>query len=331
MTQYPNSASKWGRILMRLGVRCLPHLLGVSLVGVLLLVPFLNRVAFDAIVSSAQQTGFFGLIWVDLALYMGLAACLWAMVVILFEVVTSRRAPVQKTLRLRRGSVMTETLIIMPVFLLLTFGIAQLAINNVAGLLANTAAFQAGRTAWLWTSEADVQRSGVTSEMVRELTRVQAAAVLTPVAPGEFVQDASGGSQQFKQMRGILIGSQLFSFSSDTGNLGMNQANLLMAGDNMLSFSGRDSSFSRALDNSSWKQRTARKFTFAYHATEVNIVENGGEVGVKLTYLHHQAFPLVGRIFGDPHFNIGARKGFYAEIKREFTLPKQREPNKARP
>lgn len=331
MTQYPKSASNWARILMRNGLRCVPHLLGVCLVGGLLLVPFLNRVAFDAIVSSAQQDGFFGLIWVDLALYMGLAACLWAMVVILFEVVTSRRAPVHRALRLGRGSVMTETLIILPVFLLLTFGIAQLAINNVAGLLANTAAFQAGRTAWLWTSEADVQRSGVTSEMVRELTHVQAAAVLTPVAPGEFIQTTGGGSQQFRQMRGILVGSQLFAFSSDSGNMGMSQANLLMAGDNMTSFSGRDASFSRALDNSSWKQRTARKFTFAYHATEVRVINNGDEAGVELTYLHHQAFPLVGRIFGDPHFSIGGRKGFYAEMKRTFTLPKQREPNKARP
>lgn len=336
MTNYPNSEATRGqgfrRALTRYGLRALVHFVGVLTVGALIMVPFLNRATFGAILTSAQSADYLGLIWTDLAIYLGLAACLWAMVVIVFEVLTSRRNPVQKTLNLERGSVMTETLIILPVFLLLTFGIAQLAVNNVAGLLTNTAAFQSGRTAWLWSSEADIGRRGVNDTMVEELTRVQAAAVLTPVAPGEFIQDTGGGTEEFKKMRGILVGSQLPSFSSDTGQAGMDAADVLVNGTYLTKVSGRDSSFLRAIDSTSgFRTRAARKFTFAYHATDAQIVNQGDNVGVRLTYFHHQAFPLVGRIFGEPHTDIGSRPGFYAEITREFTMPKQLEPNKEMP
>jgi hypothetical protein len=317
----------WMPSLKRRAVRCAAHLTGVLTLASLMLIPFVNQATLETFWRSAQHPAFLRLTWLDAVLYLGLAGCLWALAVILFEVITSRRAPVRKTLRLKRGSVMTETLIVLPIFLLLTFGIAQLAINNIAGLMTNAAVFQAGRTAWLWSSEAQAGRMGVTNALVAEMAHVQAAAVLTPVAPGEFVQSTDNSSPQFDQMRGILVGSQLPAFSDDTGRTGMNAADALLAGENMMSFSGRDSTFIRALDTSSWQQRTARKFTFAYQASTVQVLNSGGEVGVRLTYLHHQAFPLVGRIFGQPRTDVGDRPGFYSVITRSFTMPAQIPPN----
>lgn len=307
------------------------HLAGVMSVAALMLLPYINRQTLNVFWDSAQHTDFLQIAWLDTALYLGLAACLWALVVILFEVVTARRAPLQKVLRLQRGSVLTETLIVLPIFLLLTFGIAQLAINNIAGMLTNAAVFQAGRTAWLWTSESDAGRMNVSFNTAKELTRVQAAAVLTPVAPGEYMQTLSSGSNEFKRMRGILIGSQVPSFSADTGQVGMSLAPALLLGDNMISTTETNSSFVRALDTTSWRQRTARKFSFAYQATEVKVTNSSSQVSVELTYSHHQGFPLVGRIFGDSYSVVGGRPGYYAKITRQFSMRKQIEPNKTTP
>jgi hypothetical protein len=316
--------------LTRWLVRIVAHSLGVVVVALLLLLPYLNQATIEVITASAQHSAFLEMSAFEAVFHLSLAACLWALCVIGFEIVTSKRKPVAKLLRLQRGSVMTETLVILPVFFLLTFGIAQLAVNNIAGLLANAAVFQAGRTGWLWASEADAGRRGVTMTKAEELARVQAAAVLTPVAPAEFVQ-AGTTSLEFRQMRGILLGSQVPSFSQDTGAAAMTAAPALMAGTNMLNQSERDSTFGRAFDTSDFRQRTVRKFTFAYHATELTVTNGGDDVVTSLTYHHHQAFPIVGGIFGDVSLEIGGRPGYYTEIKREFSMPKQIMPNPRTP
>lgn len=312
-------------------VRAVAHSAGVMTVAGLMLLPYVSRQTLEIFWTSAQHKAFLQLAWLDTALFLGLAACLWALVVILFEIVTARRAPLSRVLRLQRGSVLTETLIVLPIFLLLTFGIAQLAINNIAGMLTNAAVFQAGRTAWLWSSEADARRMGVSLNMAKEKARVQAAAVLTPVAPGEYVQTLGSGTAEFRQMRGILIGSQVPSFSANTGQIGMTMAPALMLGDNMMSTTETNSSFTRALDTTSWRQRTARKFSFAYQATDVKVTNSGNQINVELTYSHHQGFPLVGKIFGDSYTMIGGRPGYYAKITRHFSMRKQLAPNKRTP
>jgi hypothetical protein len=307
-------------------VRIASHALGVACIAALLLVPYIDQATLELIMASAQHAEFVQLTALEVALHMGLAACLWALVVILFEIVTARREPVSKLLNLERGSVMTETLVILPVFFLLTFGIAQLAVNNIAGLMANTAVFQAGRTVWLWSSEAEENRRGVTNAMVKSMAHAQAAAVLTPVAPGEFIQSTGGGDQQFEQMRGALLGSQLPSFSSDTGQTAMSLADGMLLGENLTNTSS-DTAFFRAFDTSDWRRRSVRKFTFAHNASEITVVDTGDRIGARLVYNHHQAFPMVGILFGEPKPNLGGRAGFYAVLEREFTMPKQIPPN----
>ncbi|MFP4598974.1 MAG: hypothetical protein ACLFVJ_12025 [Persicimonas sp.] len=323
----PNSPSTSPPRLAGWVVRAIAHSLGVLVSAVAVFALMVDWATFEVMWASAQHADFLAMSTFEIAVHLGLAGCMWALAVLGFEVVTSRRAPVKKLLDAADGSVMTETLVVLPIFLLLTFGIAQLAVNNMAGLVTNTAVFQSGRTVWLWTSEAEANRRGVTMDKVRELARVQAAAVLTPVAPGEFIQSLGGGSDEFLQMRGALLGSQIPTFSQDAGNFAMTAANGFMAGENLTHLPGPDSAFFRAFDESGFRQRTVRKFTFAYHATEVEIIDESDRVGVRLTYNHHQAFPMVGALFGDVRTDIGSRPGYYSEIEREFTMPPQILPN----
>lgn len=331
MANLENNTAGRAQSLAKWSMRLVAHTLGVCVIAALLFFANINQVTLEAIWESAHHLAFFELAWFELALHLGLAGCLWALIVIGYELVTSHRAPVQKTLKLERGSVMTETLVILPIFFVLTFGIAQLAINNMAGLLANAAVFQAGRAAWLWSGEAEVGRNGVGSAKVEEMAHVQAAAVLTPVAPGEFIQTPGGLSDEAEQMRGILLGGQLPAFSQDTGGPAQSVALGFLAGTNMTNQSEKDSSFFRSFDTSGWRQRTVRKFTFAYHATEITVINGTDEAGVNLRYHHHQAMPYIGKFFGERRNDIGNRPGYYATIEREFTMPKQIAPNLCNP
>ncbi|MFW5965989.1 MAG: TadE family protein [Persicimonas sp.] len=309
------------------------HVFGTLSIATLFVLPGMNRIAAAAIWDSARHPEFVALSWSEVLLHLGLSAALWTLSVLLFKVARGKRKPVKKVLALRTGSVITETLIIMPFFLLLTFGIAQLALNNMAGLLANTAVFQAGRTAWLWSSEADANRRGVNDSKVEELARVQASAVLTPVAPGEFMQAPLGASDEFKDMRGILLGSQMPALSQDTGAMARPAANAyLLGGDAATAQSGQDSSFIRAFGLSNFRERTVKKFTFAYQATEVEVERQGEQVQTELTYRHHQAMPMVGSIFADNSIlQVAGRQGYYAPIERSFSMEAQIPPNPEMP
>ncbi len=326
MTQPSEPAGTGESPLIRWSVQLACHVLGVLTVAGLLLVAVFDRSTLEIVWHSMSLPGYAEQIWVDVALHIGLASCLWALIALGFQVFTASRQPVKKLLGTRRGGVMTETLVVLPVFLLLTFGIAQLAVNNMAGLIANTAVFQSGRTVWLWSSEADAGRRGVNDTKVKNLARVQAAAVMTPVAPGDFVQDITGGTDEFEQMRGVLLGSQLPAFSTDSGQLAMTATPAFLAGTALTKNPLQDSSFYRAFDDSNFRSRTVRKFTFAYHATEVTVIENTEEVGASLVYRHQQAFPFVSHIFGDLDV-VGARPDHYTTIEREFTMPRQIPPN----
>jgi hypothetical protein len=320
--------------------QALAHTLGVLVVAAVMFVPLLNKPTLELMWASAAEHAFLEFTALEVLLHFALAGCLWTMIVLFWGVVRSRRQPVKTLLNLNRGNVMTETLVILPVFFLLTFGIAQLAINNMAAIVANTAVFQAGRTVWLWSSEAEANRRGVTFTKAREMARVQAAAVMTPVAPGDFVQDPGIGSGEFESMRAILLGSQIPFPSSDLGQVADSAVPLFFAfdsidpaslsslggGSGMTSIPGKNSSYYRAFDSSGFRSRTVRKFTFAYACTHIQLIDHGDQVGARLVYLQQQAMPMVGRIFGD--FSIvSLRPDYYARIEREFTMNKQIVPN----
>lgn len=267
--------------------------------------------------------------WVGhVAGHLALSALCWALIYMagrtLVQAAGRERSP---RLVRAQGAVATETLIVMPVLLMLVFGLAQLAVVNIAGMLANYAAVQAGRAVWVWHPETqplndESARRGVTEAMVADHARVQAAAALAPVAPGDHQISGDMGSPAFTRMRGMMMASQVENPPNDSGRIAQDIG--------FDSATDKDAAFWRALDGSSFPERTARKMSFAYLATEVEVVDRGEEVGARLTYHHYVAFPLMGGIFGEDA-TVGGRAGAYSTITREFLLPAQVQPNAETP
>ena len=227
-------------------------------------------------------------------------------------------------MRAARGTVLTEFLIILPVFLLLTFGMAQLAINNMAGMLANVAVYEAARAVWIWQPEVDTGRA--TADPV-DRARIAASQVMTPVAPGNFMVIPTGLSAEFRASRNALMLSQIpFGGSIPSGLTDLGAG----AGSISLQSAEKDLSMSKALDTSTFLSRSLTKYTHAYLATNVEVI-NGSEIGATLTYQHNQVMPLVGIIFGKKSGGLfgvnfdapGMRSGYYATYQRSYAIKAQ--------
>ena len=80
-----------------------------------------------------------------------LGMVVWLTSYLLFALGSHRmRQNPRRKMKLSRGTVMVETLIIFPVFLLLLFGLLQLSINNIASMLTSYAGFSGTRAVWVW-------------------------------------------------------------------------------------------------------------------------------------------------------------------------------------
>jgi|GEM_PF-3031000 len=256
--------------------------------------------------------------------HLGISAALWGIVWLGASRLRAlwrrgRSATIQ--LRAAAGSIMVETLIVMPVLLLLIFGLAQLAINNIVGVMVNAATFEATRAAWLWMPEVHSGRMGELSiEDAEEKARIQATLVLLPVAPGSYgiqvpLTDFAA------QARGMVVASQLTTLDTDAGSQGMTMAHALT----LISLTQQHaSSFSDALDSRRFIERSATKFNAAYATTRVEIEEDEDAESLKVTvvYRHLCAMPLVGPIFGEVGHAIPdsmtSTKGYFFEVKRVF-------------
>lgn len=171
-----------------------------------------------------------------IALHFGIAACVWALAYIMFQLVRLRfeaRTPkMPKTVRLSRGTVVTETLIIMPVFLLLTFGMAQLTLNNIAGILANVAAYQGARAAWVWQPEEDAsdRRMNLEDGTTEQKCRIAVAFAMMPVAPGNFMKAPMLDSDFADKSRLLALGANIPLTGLVTDYIGSDLAELGAAG-----------------------------------------------------------------------------------------------------
>lgn len=229
------------------------------------------------------------------------------------------------------GSVMTETLVIMPLFLLLAFGMGQLALNNVAAILGNVAVYQAARTAWIWMPEeqVDQKRQGIEEGTAVEKARVAAAMVMLPAAPGDyFFGELEGENTAFaEKARLVAAASHVPGGGLITDAVGddINQIADFFSQGTAGAFSNPLDylSFSTALDQSNFITRTLKKFSLAYNSTTIEIDEETHEV--TMTYLHFQGMPYVGRVFGEKMYFDGPtfRPGYYAKIERTYGFLKQ--------
>lgn len=257
-----------------------------------------------------------------LLIIFGLAGCAWAMSYIVF-LLARARVTVMKTVTLRpsRGTIMTETLVVLPIFFLLTFGLAQMGTNSIAGLLATLGTFEAGRTLSVWGPEIGNNRApggSVSTELAREKARLAAAAVIAPATP-ELASGLANCNQgeSLPQMRDGLVAAGLSPEALPQPSI---------------------RNMPQAFGITPFAVRGPTKLTLAYCATEVTwtpITNDPGytardEFTTTVRYHHPAVFPLVGRIFAaDP----GAGPWLTPNVTtmtRQYTMWSQLTPNPER-
>lgn len=298
---------------------CVGHVAAVSLIAsgvAVLIVPM----ATLKLVFSAHQMApaMIERSLPSILLHIGLSACIWALCVIAYKLWIRPRPKVLHRLG-QRGSVMTETLIVLPVFFVLCFGMAQLAVNNIGGILANVAVYQAARAAWIWQPEVGVTRvsTEITQEDAENRVRIAAALVMTPVAPGDYKKDDEG-NDAFGKNREAMASSQ------DILGTVLNIPDIMAgfeAGGNTRA-TRNNLSLARALDESTFMTRTVRKFTHAYQATAVVIKTDSGRTEVDMTYKLQQVMPIANRIFGE-FDTVAGREGLFSVYKRTYSFRTQ--------
>lgn len=270
---------------------------------------------------------------VDAALHVGLCALVWATLFFMGQRLwrLARRGPEDAPpLRLggARGTVLTETLIVLPVALLLIMGIAQLALVNIAATLTDLAVIQSARSVWVWAPEAQEGRFFVDRSTVREKARVQAAAVLAPAASSDFGSFAAGQhpgyTKSFRKAMGAIYGTQLDDAGTDIGSYSTAEAELHLNPDR--ENSAENFVFELAFDSHQFQERTARKFFNAWVHTDIELLESDDWIGARMTYHQPMLMPLVAGIFGDFQ-HINGESGYYLSIERAYTLRKQVKPN----
>ncbi len=306
-------------------------IIGIIAAGLALFVG--DASTFDLLVSSWSHEGM-GINWQSLGLHMLYSMAIWGTGAALFFWMRRGVSPQEGPGRVRvtstsRGAVMVETLLILVPFLLLTSGLAQLAMLNVAGLLADLAAFQGARTAWIWQPEADAGRNGTTDDDVLFRARTASALVLAPTAGANFFVGRNfprGSGPPFRRARtGItasfrsglpLTGQQEWSMSANNWRYFQLSADQATA---------EFTSFSSALDTTSFHLRAGRKCTMAFmNLEDYEIItrdgSSGQEIGVSFTYNYNMLFPWFAYIWGRQNVQ-GMRVANYSPIPREFTFP----------
>lgn len=319
---------KWVKVTPGYALAILGHVaavFGVAMGTTLLIVPTQHLETVASRLSAVPA------LWemsqLSLVLHFALAACIWALICILYKLIQLRirETKTVATVKLSKGTVVTETLIVTPIFLMLTFGMAQLTVNSIGGILANVAAYEAARAAWIWQPEEDAsdRRMGIEDGTTIEKCRIAVAFAMMPVAPGDYLKNPLLDSDFADDARLIAAGANvplsgvlLNIIGDDIADLG---ATGFGAGETN-PFTGR--SYSRSLDASSFVVRSIRKFTTAFLAAGCTVDSNTHEV--TMTYRHHIMMPVVGRLFGEFELNgVGNVPGYYSTYTRTFGFQKQ--------
>lgn len=290
---------------------------------------FVDSHVLDAVAEGLKYEAFYPLLTKPVLLQVALGACIWAMCYLLFQWVRvslrERRTP-NKVLVKARGTILTETLIVFPVFLLLTSGLAQLSINTSASILTAVGTFQANRTAWLWEPEtrpanARNGMSGRTDE-VDERARIAAASVIAPVVPAEFRGNCDFSDLFDARMRTITAtgayagaaGADAVRALVNTGSTGL----------------PTELYYNKAFDTSPFYERGAKKLYLAYCLTSASHRTSGGNVVTTVEYTHANVFPWFSYIFGEERVAAG-NPGRYAVFTNTASLPQQIDANPREP
>lgn len=296
------------------------HVLGTLVVFSVFVLLYFNGVARHVAIDALAQPRFLADHWGDLALQLGLSACLWALVVIGVKVVAHARRDRKEVTRLsaNRGAVLTETLIVFPVLLLLTCGLIQLALNSTAGLLTTLASYHAGRTAAIWAPEAAAGRNDVDMAIVEDKVRIAAASLIAPVVPSAYVSRCNDRSEALDDKIDLMQTAMSGNWST--------QANAVRA-----SGERPNLSVAAAFDTQAFGARGIPKLRFAYCATEIEVRPvNDEKVVTDLLYHHQQAIPLTEFVFGERR-TVGGRLGWFMTLDRSYETTMQIAPNPVSP
>ncbi|QDG51119.1 hypothetical protein FIV42_10345 [Persicimonas caeni] len=317
-----------------LTTKALLHAAAVAILATGTLALFSSEASWEVVGWAWQRGELAEAVLGDVGIHVGLCAIVWAVLAWCFSrlhtLVDTIRADERPRVKLaaERGTVLTETLIVLPVALLLIMGIAQLTLMNIAVTLSDLAVMQASRAVWVWAPEAEEGRFGVDNRTVEEKARVAAAAVMAPTASSDFgrfnTAQHAGYARTFRKAMGAMYGTTLEHGGTDVGSYSTNEAELkLSAQDSPI---GENMAFNLAFDSAEFQTRSARKFFNAWAQTEIEITETNDWVGAKMTHYHMCLMPLVAGIFGE-HMAVHGQDGYYVEINRAYSLPKQLNPN----
>lgn len=284
--------------------------------------------------------------WLRLALHLGLGACLWAIIVIAYMLVKQRRdesRSLTRVVKKARGTVMMEFLIILVPMLLMTSGLAQLAMLNVTAVLADLAVFNAARTVFVWAPEVNQPRyeSNHGQIQIRDRARTIASMALAPTAPSDYYLGRSvtpGSSNYYRRQRAIVVGAFMPDTTPSSFNYEWSGGQTALTGGGAFDLDvdpggpvGETVTYALAFDTTGFKWRAARKMTQAewglYHEFDTICPTacdevNGSESGVHFTYWYNIVFPWFGYLWGDFE-TVGQRTGWYAKIERRHTFPAQ--------
>ena len=295
-------------------LRLILHTGAVLAVAVISLVPFVNTYTLGVLREEATL-GSLPVEAFQVGLHLGIAACGWVMLVLVWQYLQEARRSGRKPKRLvkARGTVIVETLIVLPVLLLLLLGISQLAFHNIANMLSNAAAYHAARAVSVWHGEPSCTGSCSPESMAA----LQAAMILAPVVPGQQIgYEGDQLPDHVLKAMGIMVGTQRPLLSSDMGFYGTLDAQQHLNNQNQ-SFS-----FAAAFDTASFPARSAIKLAGAYTATSVSYTISNRRLNVEMEYKHRVSMPLMPGIFGEPD-TVGGRSGHYTTFNRTVQQPAQ--------
>lgn len=270
------------------------HLVGVTLVGLALALATIGTAGTRTVYEAIATGQIAGSPWSSLALHVVLSVSVWGFVAWGFGRLT-RRESKPRVVKLTQGTALTEFLIILVPFLLLTSGLAQLAVINTAGLLADVAIYNATRVVWIWEP-----RPGVTVQDIELKARTAAALALAPSAPSDYVVEQA---PQVRDLAEELGGG---------GNI---------TGPDAVPI---ETAYFNAFDTGSFAERTTKKLYFAFLATDIR-AGFGDPISARMTYQMNVVFPWFAYIWGD-YGEVGGRKGFYLPMRRASELPAQMRP-----
>lgn len=270
--------------------------------------------------AGALEAGIFEPSWSVVGFHVALSAVVWFCGVAGFQFVRERFREDDELHRVaapERGAVVTETVIVMPFLLLMISGLTQLAMINIASIVADLAAFQGARTASLWDQEAKMGRAGD----VEDRAKTAVAIALAPTASADFAGgDSFGGDpgvDSFKRARAAIAAS--FADGTRRGDTEYGMENYMSGGANM--DTGPDNlSFTRAFDSMSFRRRAGRKMTAAWQSLDdFTVKRKSGEIGVEFVYEYRLLLPWFGYVFTDSNVEGGDK--WVTRMRRHYRYP----------